>query len=131
MAPTTFPSTARTELRLTGEHDLSTAIELAATIARAIAHDEDADLVLDLSDVWFMDASTITVILRARGYLRARRRRLQLRDPSRQCRRLLELCQLQALIVAPPLALLPVDPDLPTAPIPRSRRAARFTSKAS
>ena len=97
MAPATIPPPARTELRLHGEHDLSSAVALAETIARAIADDE-ADLVVDLSDVRFMDASTITVILRARAYLGDRHRLLELRDPSPFSRRLLGLCELEDLI---------------------------------
>jgi anti-anti-sigma factor len=96
-----IPIAPRLELRLRGEHDLSTASELAATIARAIADDEDADLVIDLADVTFMDASTITVLLRARRYLEERSRHLLLRAPSRSTRRLLVLCALEDLILLP------------------------------
>ena len=101
MAPTQICSSARTELRLSGDHDLSTAVELATTLARAIAQDEEADLVLDLEEVTFMDASTITVLLRARCYLEARVRHLQLRAPTPSGRRLLALCGLEDLIVVP------------------------------
>ena len=128
MAPTTSPTTARTELRLHGEHDLSTAVALAETVACAIADDDEADLVLDLSDVSFMDASTITVILRARTYLGDRHRALQLRDPSRSSRRLLELCELEDLIR---ISRHPVAEDRSRPAIPRVRRPAAVISKAS
>lgn len=39
-------------------------------MARAVALD-DSDLVVDLSDVQFMDAATINVLLRSREFLRA------------------------------------------------------------
>jgi anti-anti-sigma factor len=47
---------------LRGEHDIATTVELSETLVRAIAID-DADLVVDLSEVQFIDASTIGVIV--------------------------------------------------------------------
>ena len=44
----------RTVVWLQGEHDISTTVALADTLARAIALD-DADLVVDLSEVQFME----------------------------------------------------------------------------
>jgi anti-anti-sigma factor len=54
---------------LRGEHDTSTDGELRLTLARAIALD-GAGLVLDLSEVTFMGASTLEVIARTREFLR-------------------------------------------------------------
>jgi anti-anti-sigma factor len=82
---------------LRGEHDLSTVAELSATMARAITL-SDADLVVDLSRVEFMSASTIGVVVWARELLRARDRSLAVRTPSRCARRVLELCDLSDLI---------------------------------
>ena len=62
-------------------------------MARAIALD-DADLVLDLSGVEFMDAATVRLIIRAREFLRLRSRSLTLRSPSTHARRVLDLCGL-------------------------------------
>ena len=59
---------ARTVVWLRGEHDVSTVAALSETLARAIALD-DADLVVDLSDVQFMGAATVGVIVRARELL--------------------------------------------------------------
>ena len=53
---------------LSGEHDLSTALALRHLMAEAIARN-DADLVVDLSQVDFMGASTVGVIVRAREFL--------------------------------------------------------------
>jgi anti-anti-sigma factor len=82
---------------LRGEHDLSTVDELSATMARGIALGE-ADLVVDLSRVEFMDAATINAVLWAQDLLRAQDRSLTVRSPSRCARRVLELCDLSDLI---------------------------------
>ena len=75
---------------LKGEHDASTVDALWETLDRAIAFD-DADLVIDLSEVEFMGSATVGVIVRARESLRPRSRSLTLRSPSRCARRLLDL----------------------------------------
>ena len=75
----------RTVVWLRGEHDVSTVAALSETMARAIALD-DADVVVDLSDVQFMGAATVRVIIRARAFLRLRSRFLVLRSPS-ECAR--------------------------------------------
>jgi anti-anti-sigma factor len=82
---------ARTVVWLRGEHDVSSVAALSETMARAIALD-DADLVVDLSDVQFMGAATVSVLVRARELLRTRSRSLLVRSPSRCARRVLELC---------------------------------------
>ena len=66
---------------LVGEHDLSTDDALCATLASAIALDS-AGLILDLSGVEFMAASTLGVIVWARAFLRQRARSLTVRAPS-------------------------------------------------
>lgn len=81
----------RTVVWLRGEHDLSTTVALADTLARAIALDY-ADLVIDLSDVQFMGAETVGIIVRAHELLGKQSRSMTLRAPSRCARRVLELC---------------------------------------
>ena len=76
---------------LRGEHDYSTVPTLSETLARAIAADH-ADLVVDLSGVQFMDASTVAVLVRAREFLSARSRCFTLRSPSRCASRVLKSC---------------------------------------
>ena len=88
-------------VELHGEHDISTAPTLAAILAQAIELEEDGDVVADLSDVRFMDASTLTVLLRARDDLIARHRNLLLARPSPIASRLLEVCHLEGLLVPP------------------------------
>jgi anti-anti-sigma factor len=78
---------------LRGEHDLATVVELSATLARAITLGE-GDLVVDLSRIEFMDASTVGVLTWARELLRVRSRSLVVRSPSACARRVLELCDL-------------------------------------
>jgi anti-anti-sigma factor len=84
---------------LLGEHDIVTDPELADTIARAISLD-DRDLVLDLSKVEFMGASTVGVIVGCRELLRDRSRSLTIRAPSGPARRILDVCRLAALVDA-------------------------------
>jgi anti-anti-sigma factor len=81
----------RTVVWLQGEHDVSTTVALAGTLARAVALD-DADLVIDLSEVQFMSAATVGIIVRTHGLLAQQSRSLTLRAPSRCARRVLELC---------------------------------------
>ena len=78
---------------LRGEHDLFTLAELWEAMARAIAF-ADGDVVVDLSAVEFMDASTIGVLVRARTILGKRSRSLTMRSPSTRASRILGLCGL-------------------------------------
>jgi anti-anti-sigma factor len=67
--------------------------DLSLTIARAIAHDE-GPLVIDLSEVQFMSAATVRVIVRTQEFLRARSRTLTLRSPSSCVQRVFDICGL-------------------------------------
>src|SRR5688572_17293611 len=64
-----------------GEHDIATRVSLAVTIARA-ARLDDATLVVDLSGVTFMDASTVGALVGAANRLRSRSQLLVVRAPS-------------------------------------------------
>ena len=88
----------QTVVWLHGEHDLGNAAALSATMARAIGTD-DADIVVDLSDVQFMSGATIGVLLRTRAYLDDHSRTLTLRAPSRCARRLVSICGLDSLLM--------------------------------
>jgi anti-anti-sigma regulatory factor len=70
-------------------------------LARAIALDS-AGLVLDLSEVEFMGASTLGTIVRAREFLRQRSASLSLRSPSTFVRRVIDACNLNDLLVPGP-----------------------------
>jgi anti-anti-sigma factor len=91
----------RIVLWLGGEHDLSTQDFLSTRLARAIAS-LDADVVVDLSEIEFMDAGTVGVLLRARELLLLRSRLLALRAPSRRARLVIGLCGLDHLVDAVP-----------------------------
>ena len=67
------------------------------TMARAIAFD-DTDLVIDLSEVTFMDAATVAVMVRAEAFLRDRSRSLTFRSPSTHARRVLGVGGLAELV---------------------------------
>ena len=84
-------------VRLRGEHDFYTAPALWETMAQAIAFD-DGDVVVDLSSVDFMGASTIGVLVRARGLLQDGSRSLTLLSPSTRALRVLELCGLADIV---------------------------------
>lgn len=82
---------------LRGEHDLSTDGALSLTLARAMAVQGDG-LVLDLSEVDFIGASTLGTIVRAREFLRRRSSWLTVRSPSAQARRVIDACDLNDLL---------------------------------
>ena len=87
---------------LRGEYDLASVPELTEVLAAAMTLD-DVDLVVDLEQVRFMDASTLGVFVRTEGLLREQSRSLGLRSPSSLARRILGVCDLLDL-VAPPLS---------------------------
>jgi anti-anti-sigma factor len=79
-----------------GEHDISTDGQLRYTLARAIAR-ENSGLVLDLSKVRLVSASTLGVILVARELLSRQSRSLTVRSPSASVRRIIAVCGLDDL----------------------------------
>lgn len=87
----------RTVVWVRGEHDMATAQLDAETMTRAVMLD-DADVVVDLSGVEFMDASTVGTIVRTRNLLGSRSRSLTLRSPSTCAQRVLHACHLAALV---------------------------------
>jgi|SoiMethySBSTD1v2_1073268.scaffolds.fasta_scaffold546598_1 anti-anti-sigma factor len=90
-------SAAANVVWIRGEQDVSTVAALSETLARAISLD-DSDLVVDLSDVEFMSAATVGVLVRARQFLRSFSRSLQVQSPSTCARRILALCNLGDLL---------------------------------
>jgi anti-anti-sigma factor len=94
---------------LRGEQDMSTAPYVAEALSAASAAG-DGDVVVDLSDVQFMDAAIITVLARRGHDLRSIGRALMLRSPSRFARRLLDLCDLVGLIDPAPADTAEIRP---------------------
>jgi len=80
-----------------GELDLVGAAALDAVLER-VERTEARRILLDLSDVGFMDATGLRCVLGAQARGRARRRPLVLVQPSRRVRRLLTLCQLEGAL---------------------------------
>jgi len=78
---------------LSGTLDLATLGELCETLAAVIASG-DADLILDLASVDFLDASAAGVLLRAEVFLAARSRALVLRSPPACALPVLSACGL-------------------------------------
>jgi anti-anti-sigma factor len=80
-----------------GEYDISGVDALSEALARAMSLDE-RELVIDLSEVEFMDASTIGVFVAIAAELQAQVRALVLRSPTDFGRRILELCGLTGVL---------------------------------
>ena len=85
----------RTIVWLWGEHDLATADRLTRLLDTAA---EGNDLVVDLSAVSFMDASTISAIVRARSSMAEHSQVLTVRSPSALMERVFGVCGLEGLI---------------------------------
>jgi anti-anti-sigma factor len=120
-----------------GEHDVSTDGALCQNLARAVALDR-LGLVLDLSEVRFMSASTLGVVVAARELLGRQSRSLTVRSPSAFVRRIISVCGLDDLfgpstqkecggtgealgswVVAVPVAeAAEREPDISSAPTP-------------
>jgi anti-anti-sigma factor len=126
----------RTVVWLYGEHDIATMFDLADTLAKAICAD-DANLIIDLSGVTFIDVATIHVVRRACDVLAEQSRSVTLRSPSRQAKRVLDLCGFTGLVelglsapwpqLRPPAAAIPPSPPRggppPEVDGPRSARS--------
>ncbi len=111
-APLVSRDRDRTVIWLGGEHDIMTVALLQDTLA-SVGSDDDADVVVDLRRVTFIDASTIGALLEGREALRLQSRRLTIRYPSKRCRRVLAICGLTELIeVAPASASPPTLPNV-------------------
>jgi anti-anti-sigma factor len=80
-----------------GEHDLATKVLLADAVTRA-ARLDGAPVLVDLSAVTFMDASTVGAIVASRNRLRPNAQSLELRAPSALALRVLDLCGLTDLV---------------------------------
>ena len=82
---------------LWGEHDVSTDGALCLTLARAIAVGT-AGVIVDVSGVELMGASTLGVVARARELLWQGSASLTLRSPSAFLRRVISVCGLDDLL---------------------------------
>ena len=96
LLPGAAPAAGPTIVWLRGEHDIATDGALLGVLSRAIAAN-DAAIVLDLSEVVLMSASTLGVVVAARNLLRRRSRSLTVRSPSASVRRIIGICGLDDL----------------------------------
>ena len=97
----------RTVLYLRGDHDLSTVPSLTEELTPVVAAG-DTDVVLDMSQLGFLDASTVGVIVHVAASLHSQSRTLALRGPSAFVQRVLDLCDVADLVES---AQTPVPPD--------------------
>lgn len=94
--PLDVPDGGQTVIWLLGEHDIATVAVLDDTLTAAIGAD-DADVVVDMRRVSFIDASSIDALLRSREALARRCRRLTLPFPSSCVMHVLTVCGLTDL----------------------------------
>ncbi|MFD5559265.1 STAS domain-containing protein [Kitasatospora griseola] len=87
-------------VRVNGEIDLDTAPALRRALAAAL--DAHREVVLDLSEVTFMDCAGLGAVVRARNQADRSGRRLVLRGTSGCVVRLLELAGLQRRLAVEP-----------------------------
>jgi anti-sigma B factor antagonist len=98
----------RTVIHVRGEIDIATCERLRDAIEPFMAPQQS--IVLDLSEVQFMDSSMLNLLVQARGRLTADGGSLILRNPSPVARQLLSLGGLQDLLDAD-AAEHPPQPD--------------------
>ena len=93
-------TTARGEpvVAVTGELDLATVGSLRRRLHSVIEH-SDGDVVIDMSNVSYMDSSGLSVVLEARDMLQREQRTLIVADPSAAVTTILTLCGLTDHIV--------------------------------
>jgi anti-anti-sigma factor len=82
---------------LRGEHDIATDGDLRRTLASAIALN-NAPIVVDLSKVELLSASTLGIIVAAWNTLRQQSRSLTMRSPSSHVQRVISICGLSNLV---------------------------------
>lgn len=97
---------ARAVVRVRGDQDDSNVAALGEAIAGAMAID-DADLVVDLSEVQYMGVAAVRAVVRAGDLLRLRSRSLVLRSPPWSARRILGLCGHEDLLGPRPAGATP------------------------
>jgi anti-anti-sigma factor len=115
----------RTVIRLAGEVDISHADELRSLLT--VTGFRAQFLEVDLSEVVFIDARGVSVLLVARSDAVAVGRRLAVTNPTGHIRRVLELIGVLALLVEENPSRLPVTGTIASCPVgwrPSRRRRA-------
>jgi two-component system chemotaxis response regulator CheB len=92
-----------THLAVTGELDMATTDELAKAISHAAAPLDTTRVIVDLANVTFCDSTGIAVLVRAQAEAAEHHTVVQIANPQRAVRRVLEVtCVLDALTNPPP-----------------------------
>lgn len=117
-APYAAPVVGAVVVGLAGDVDVASADEAEDELARAISAARHAGVVVDLSEVTFMDCCGLSVLIRARNSLGDR---LTLRNPSRWVTRLLELTDLRDGFVISDEHTGGYDQPFPDGPVPDHR----------
>ena len=81
---------AETRIRPSGEVDLAVADQLSAAIVAALT-DGPPRVVVDLTDVWFLDSSGIRALLVAHMFATEHQQTMTVENPTRRVRRTLEI----------------------------------------
>ena len=81
---------ATTVLKVVGEIDPTNADDIANRVSDALGGGPTL-VIMDLSDVTFMDSTGLSALLRARAICQAGNVEMMLRDPTRQVLKILEL----------------------------------------
>jgi anti-sigma B factor antagonist len=95
MGPDRTPQ--RRVVSATGELDMASAPRLRDALFDAVA-DHDGDVVVDLAGVTFMDSTGLGVLATAYKRLGREGRRLVIKSPTRNVRRVLEVCRLDEVL---------------------------------
>jgi anti-sigma B factor antagonist len=85
------------ELTISGELDMATTDELLRTATAALADNACDDLVLDLSEVSFIDSTGLGTLVAIRNATRDRAVTLHLREPTPPVRRLMKITNLDSV----------------------------------
>jgi stage II sporulation protein AA (anti-sigma F factor antagonist) len=96
----------------TGDVDLLTAPRFRDELMTAAREDGSANLVVDMAGVTFLDSTGIGVLIAVNNLLKGDGRRLVLRSPSRNVRRVLEICAIdQVIAIEDDRRASPVNPS--------------------
>jgi anti-sigma B factor antagonist len=102
------PTDEGTVIRVRGEIDMATAGRLRDAIQPHMGPEQT--IILDLSEVEFMDSSCLNMLVQARGELTEKGGSLILRNPSRAAHRLLTVAEATGLLEIEARDR-PADPD--------------------
>lgn len=98
---------------LRGEHDAATVPAVSHVLAYVSGRDR-RDVSVDMSEVSFLGAATVRVLMRSRQFLMQRSRRLVVVSASRTAQRTIDLCELNTVLHAgSSVGTLGVFADLP------------------